>query len=148
MVVVFVELGSVGDLVTGIVGETPQVITAFLLCKFGMSGGADQECGFGTVKERASVLNVGNPLDRHPTVAVHGKVSGTENLLSCSAKASFVLGTSEIAGDKRSGFELVDNVAQQSLDIVLGIGTDRVHRQIEGSDPSLEQRDGQSAFGN
>lgn len=146
-VMVLEDRGSVRDLISGIVGETPEVIAAFLQGKFGMIGGAKQHRRTGSLKEGAAVLEVSLAFDRHAAVAVHREISGTEDLLGFAAKAVLVGDATAITGDEGLSFELLEDVGKYGFDIVFGISTDRVDGQREGLDGGLEQRNCHPGFG-
>ena len=78
----FELLDSIGDLVADVIGDAPEVVAALLLGELWMACGTKEKIGFGAVKERTSVLDIGDTLAGHASVAVHGEVSLADDLLT------------------------------------------------------------------
>ncbi len=123
----FEKFSAIRDAVARIIGETPKVVTAFLPGKLGVVDGTEEQLGFGTVEKGTAVLNVGDLFYGHATMPMHGKVGGTIDLLAVPAKAFLILFISWSVGDEGFGLESFNDISKELIEIVFGIGTDRLH---------------------
>lgn len=122
VVVLFELLGSIRDLIADVVGYTPEVVAAFLMGKLWVcSGTEEQVLRFGSIKERASVLDVGDTMDRHPAMAVHGEIRWADYLLIIARESIFVLSVSRVVWDEGASIKAIDDVLEEWLRVVFRV---------------------------
>ena len=147
-VVVFPELiSSIGNSVSDIIGETPEIVASLLPGEFRMPDGAEQQIGLGAVKEGAAILDIGDPFDRHVAMAVHREFGGAEDLLALSLEPCLILGVARVVWNEGTSPEDVNDVFENGLHIVFRITADGVEAEPESLDWAIEQGDGQGSFG-